>query len=103
VYYEQNTKQTNFNLYDVASRLCLLNSHYQENINYLYNQEVYEVKKNSAFLIIGIVMIIVAICFVNYALNNPQSSFSWNNSITYGIYLVYVIGTIFFIVKGLKK
>lgn len=60
-------------------------------------------KNNRLFLVIGIVMIAVAICFVVYALNNPQAGFPWGNSITYGIYLVYAVVTISFVVKGLKK
>lgn len=48
-------------------------------------------------------MIVVAICFVVYALNNPQAGFPWGNSITYGIYLVYAVVTISFVVKGLKR
>jgi len=60
-------------------------------------------KKISLFLIIGIVIVIVAICFVIFALNNPQASFPWSNTITYGIYIIFVIATIFFILKGLQK
>jgi len=60
-------------------------------------------KKNSLFLIIGTIMVIVAISFVFFAFNNPQASLPWSNSITYGIYIIYVIVTIFFILKGLQK
>lgn len=60
-------------------------------------------KKKRTFLIIGIVMILAAIAFINYALNNPQGSFPWDNSITYGIYLIYIVVTISFIVKGIRK
>ena len=58
-------------------------------------------KKNRKFLIIGIAMVIVAICFIIYALNNPQAGFNWSNFITYGIYLGYVAATVLFIAKGL--
>ena len=43
------------------------------------------------FLSISIIMFIVAIGFVIYALNNPQASFPWNNTITYTMYAVYFI------------
>ena len=43
------------------------------------------------FLVIGIAMLIFAIGFVIFALNNPQASFPWNNTITYSIYAVYLI------------
>ena len=60
-------------------------------------------KKNRKFLIIGIAMVIVAVCFIIYALNNPQAGFNWSNSITYGIYLGYVAATVLFIAKGLNN
>ena len=43
------------------------------------------------FLVTGVSMLIFAIGFVIYALNNPQASFPWNNAITYLIYAVYFI------------
>lgn len=60
-------------------------------------------KNNRLFLMIGIVMGMVSICSVLLALNNSQASFPWNNTITYGIYIIYVIATILFIFIGLKK
>jgi hypothetical protein len=38
-----------------------------------------------------------------YALNNPQASYNWSNSITYGIYLGYVVAAVYFIAKGLHN
>lgn len=60
-------------------------------------------KKSNLLLIIGLFMVMAAVCFVIFALNNPQSSFPWSNTITYGIYIVYAIAAIFFILKGLQK
>ena len=48
-------------------------------------------KNKRIFLATGIIMLIVAIGFVIYALNNPQASFPWNNTITYAIYAAYAI------------
>ncbi len=48
-------------------------------------------------------MIIVAICFIAYALNNPQASFPWSNSVTYGIYLAYLVVTTLFVRNAFKK
>lgn len=59
--------------------------------------------KNKTYLIIGIAMIIAAFCFIVYALNNPQAGFPWSNSITYTIYLAYIVIIILFIKKALKK
>lgn len=47
--------------------------------------------KKKILLCIGITMLLFAIGFVWYALNNPQSSFPWGNTITYSIYLIYII------------
>jgi len=59
--------------------------------------------KNRVYLNIGIMMVIFAICFIIYAVNNPQVNFPWNNSITYGIYFVYAVVTIICIRKVFKK
>ena len=36
--------------------------------------------------IIGLVMIVIAIAFVAFALNHPEMSFPWSNTITWGLY-----------------
>ena len=57
-----------------------------------------------ACMIIAVVMLIVAVIFVIYALNNPQLAFRWSNTITYIIYLVYlVVMAAFFIAYFRKK
>jgi divalent metal cation (Fe/Co/Zn/Cd) transporter len=50
--------------------------------------------KRKLFLFIGMFMLLIAIGFVWYALNHPESSFPWNNTITYSIYLIYIIAMI---------
>lgn len=40
--------------------------------------------------IIAVIMLIVAIVFVLVALNHPEQSFTWNNSITFSIYAIYI-------------
>lgn len=60
-------------------------------------------KKINLYLIVGIVMVIAAISFVIFALNNPQGSFLWSNTITYGVYIIYAIATIFLLIKGVIK
>ena len=42
----------------------------------------------------GIVVVIIAVLFIGYSLNNPQASFSWGLDVTYFIYIVYVVMTI---------
>ena len=55
--------------------------------------------KNKKYLKIGLAMILIAILFVFYALKHPEASFPWPNSITYTIYLAYLVLTIYFIIK----
>ena len=47
--------------------------------------------KNKIFLFVSIIMLIIAVGFIFYALNNPQGSFPWSNAITYTIYLFYFV------------
>ena len=41
--------------------------------------------------IIGLVMVVIAIVFVVFALNHPEMSFPWNNTITWVLYGLYAI------------
>ena len=40
-------------------------------------------------------MVVVAIGLLIFALNHPEMSFPWSNSITYVIYAVYLVITVF--------
>lgn len=46
-------------------------------------------KRSSFFLTVGILMLAAAAGFVLFALNHPEMSFVWPNSVTYTIYLIY--------------
>ncbi len=46
-------------------------------------------KKHSR--IIGIIMLVIAIAFVVFALNHPERSFPWPNTVTYLLYGLYFI------------
>lgn len=52
--------------------------------------------------IIGAIMLLLAIIFFIVAINNPQMSFPWDNSITYGIYGIYTTITIILLVAPFK-
>ena len=41
--------------------------------------------------IIASIMFLVAIGFVIFALNHPESAFPWSNTVTYLIYGIYVL------------
>jgi ABC-type transport system involved in cytochrome c biogenesis permease subunit len=47
--------------------------------------------KKKTLIGIGIAMLLFAIGFFLYALNNPQFSFPWSNTLTYSIYLIYIV------------
>ncbi|MGM9979019.1 MAG: hypothetical protein ACI33J_09495 [Clostridium sp.] len=53
--------------------------------------------------IIGMIMLVVAIIFLVFALNNPQASWSWNNTITYTLYIIYLVVMIFLLIAPFKK
>ena len=47
--------------------------------------------KRKVFLNISISMLIIAFGFLWYALNHPEGGFPWSISVTYGIYLLYIV------------
>ena len=60
--------------------------------------------KKSISRIIGVIMLIVAIVFIVFALNHPEMSFPWNNTITWLLYGLYVLVTVVLLIAPkLKK
>lgn len=59
--------------------------------------------KKRVFLIISIIMLLFAIGFIWYALNHPEGGFTWSNSVTYGIYFMYIVIMIAFFVISRRK
>ena len=60
--------------------------------------------KKSISRIIGVIMLIVAIVFIVFALNHPEMSFPWNNTITWLLYGLYILVTVvLFIAPKMKK
>lgn len=53
--------------------------------------------------IAGIVMLIIAITFIIIALNHPEMSFPWNNTITYMIYSIYTIIMLILLIMSINK
>lgn len=54
--------------------------------------------------IIGVIMLIVAIVFIMFALNHPEKSFPWNNTITWLLYGVYfLVAVVLLIAPKIKK
>ena len=60
--------------------------------------------KKSASRIVGLVMLIIAVAFIMFAVNHPEMSFPWNNTITWLLYGLYVLVTVVLLIAPkLKK
>ena len=80
----------------------LENGNYQLG-QFKFNEEVLYMKK-SISRIIGVIMLIVAIVFIMFALNHPEKSFPWNNTITWLLYGVYfLVAVVLLIAPKMKK
>ena len=53
--------------------------------------------------IIGSIMLVIAIAFVVFALNHPEMSFPWSNTITWVLYGLYAIVTAVLLGAPTKK
>ena len=52
---------------------------------------------------IGLVMVAIAIAFVAFALNHPEMSFPWSNTVTLVLYGVYAVLTAVFLIAPTRK
>lgn len=60
--------------------------------------------KKSTSRIVGLVMLIIAVAFIVFALNHPEMSFAWNNTIIWLLYGLYILVTVvLFIAPKMKK
>ena len=59
--------------------------------------------KKSISRIIGVIMLIVAIVFIVFALNHPEKSFPWNNTITWLLYGIYFLVTVMLLIAPKMK
>lgn len=53
--------------------------------------------------IIGLIMLAMAVVFIVFAMGHPEMSFPWSNTITYLLYIVYLVATVVFFVAPFKK
>ena len=53
--------------------------------------------------IIACILLVIGVIFFIIALNNPQFSWSWGNTITNRIYMVYLIVVVILFVAPFKK
>ena len=70
--------------------------------NFKFAEEVLYMKKCIS-RIIGVIMLIVAIVFIMFALNHPEKSFPWSNTITWLLYGVYFLVTIVLLIAPKMK
>ena len=70
--------------------------------NFQFDEEVLYMKK-SISRIIGVIMLIVAIVFIVFALNHPEKSFPWNNTITWLLYGIYFLVTVVLLIAPKMK
>lgn len=49
---------------------------------------------------IGWIMLSIAAAFVFYALRHPESVWPWSNTVSYGIYIVYLVVMAFFFIAA---
>ena len=59
--------------------------------------------KKSASRIIGLLMLIIAVIFIMFALNHPEMSFPWNNTITWLLYGLYILVTVMLLIAPKTK
>ena len=64
--------------------------------------EVIYMKKNTS-RIIGLIMLIIAVAFILFALNHPEMSFPWNNTITWLLYGLYFLVTVVLLITPKMK
>ena len=53
--------------------------------------------------VIGMTMLVAAIILVIFALNHPERSFPWSNTITYTLYGTYLMAMIVLLIAPFKK
>ena len=59
--------------------------------------------KKTGLRIIGVFMVAIAIAFLVFALNHPEMSFPWSNTVTWALYGVYALVTVIFFIAPAKK
>ena len=81
---------------------CCLLIDIKENVKFKFDEEVLYMKK-SISRIIGLIMLIIAIVFIMFALNHPEKSFPWSNTITWLLYGVYFLVTVVLLIAPKMK
>jgi len=75
---------------------------FDEEVLYM-NKSISYVALRSQRRIIGLIMLIIAIVFIMFALNHPEKSFPWSNTITWLLYGVYFLVTVVLLIAPKMK
>ena len=59
-----------------------------------------KMKDNKGF---SLVTVIIAVAFIMFAVNHPEMSFPWNNTITWLLYGLYVLVTVVLLIAPKMK
>ena len=84
------------------TRLKAHNDSAWRNNNFKFDEEVLYMNK-SISRIIGVIMVFVVFVFIMFALNHPEKSFPWNNTITWLLYGVYFLVTVVLLIAPKMK
>ena len=88
----------------IAGIACIVYAidNHEEQGKFKFDEEVLYMNK-SISRIIGVIMLIVAFVFIMFALNHPEKSFPWNNTITWLLYGVYFLVTVVLLIAPKMK
>ena len=73
-----------------------------QDYQFQFDKEVLCMKKRIS-RILGLIMLIIAIAFIVFALNHPEMSFPWNNTITWLLYGLYILVTVMLLIAPKTK
>ena len=74
----------------------------KEIAKFKFDEEVIFMKKKISRTI-GLTMLIIAVVFIMFALNHPEKSFPWNNTITWLLYGIYFLVTVVLLIAPKMK
>ena len=57
----------------------------------------------SLFAVMAVIGSIIAVAFIVFALNHPEKSFPWNNTITWLLYGIYFLVTVVLLIAPKMK
>ena len=59
--------------------------------------------KKKTLKIVGILMAVIAIALIAFAVTHPEMSLPWSNTVTYALYGLYAMVTVFLLIAPIKN